>query len=83
MPSSYHPGVSIVHGVTQSGSPAHPPSVSASTSTGGYVGIANVRNQAGKSLVVRIDFAPERVKDVAAAERDAALAAPLDGRCVL
>jgi hypothetical protein len=48
-----------------------------------YVGIANVRNQAGKSLVVRIDFPPRRVHDVALAERDAALAAPLDGRCVL
>lgn len=48
-----------------------------------YVGIANVRNQAGKSLVVRIDFSAPRVHDVAAVERDAALVAPLDGRCVL
>ena len=48
-----------------------------------YVGIANVRNDGGKSLVVRIEFPPQRMRDVAIAERDAARVAPLDGRCVL
>lgn len=49
----------------------------------GYAGIANVRNNAGKNLVVDIDFPPPRRTGVAPGERDAARVAPLDGRCVL
>lgn len=48
-----------------------------------YVGIANVRNDAGAPLTVRIDFPAARRFAVDSSERDAALDAALDGHCVL